>query len=77
MDGSGFGGALHFFLRDVASNTVGDVLADRAAEQERFLFHDADLLAQVGTRVILQFHAVQQDAPAGVFVEARQQVDQR
>ncbi len=72
MDGGGFRGALDLVLRHVAANAVGDVLADRAAEQERFLLHDANLLTEVGARIILQLHAVEQDAPACIFMETRQ-----
>src|SRR6266498_4094654 len=46
MNGSSFCGALDFLLRDISSDTISDVLPDRAAEQEWFLFHNADLFAQ-------------------------------
>ena len=39
-----------FLVRHLASNAVGDVLANRAREQEWLLFYDADLLAQVAAR---------------------------
>ena len=77
MDGGRAAAAFDFFVRHLASHTVGDVVADGAREQERFLLDDADLAAQVVARVLLEFDAVEQDAPAGVVVEARQQVDQR
>ena len=77
MDRCGFGCPLNFFLRDVSPNTVGDVLADRAAEQEGFLLHDPDLLSQISPRVIPKFHAVDQNTTASVFMEAGQQIHQR
>ena len=74
--GSPGGGFDHFLVGHVAPNAIGDVLADGAGEEEGLLFHDADLLAQVMAGIVLELHAVQVDCAAGVFVKARQQVDQ-
>ena len=41
---------------------VGDVLPDRAGEQEDILLHDADLAAQRGQRHIADIDAVDRDA---------------
>ena len=55
----------------------GDVVADRAAEQGRLLQHDADLRAQALERHVAHVVAVDQHAPGGDVVEARDQVDDR
>jgi ABC-type multidrug transport system fused ATPase/permease subunit len=74
-------------LRDVAARArrahkgVGaperDVLADRAAEQERLLRHDPHLRAQRGRGHVAQVVAVDQDAPRGRVIEARDQLGER
>jgi hypothetical protein len=53
--------------------TVGDVLADGAAEQQHVLRHNRRLVAQVMQRVFPGITAVDQDAPARRVVEAQQQ----
>ena len=52
---------------------VGDVLADRAAEEEDILLHDADLAPQRGQRHVADVDAVDGDAPRVDLVEAGQQ----
>jgi hypothetical protein len=56
---------------------VGDVLGDRAEEQEGLLQHQADVLAVFGDRYRTDVHAVDQDRAFGDIVEAADQVDQR
>ena len=56
---------------------VGDVLRDRAVEQERLLQHHADLLAQGLQSTAPARRAVDQDLPLVRVVEAAEQVDQR
>jgi hypothetical protein len=46
MHGGGFRGALRSPPASRHAHAVQNILADRAAEQERFLLHDADLLTQ-------------------------------
>src|SRR6185503_9553770 len=77
VDCGRFCGAFHFFLRDIASYTISNVLTDRAAEQEGLLLHDADLPSQICTRVILELHAVQQYSSISVFMESRQEIYER
>ncbi len=55
----------------------GDVLADRAAEQERLLRHDPHLRAQRRRADLAQVVAVDEDAPGGRVVEARDELGQR
>ena len=55
--------ALDFFFGDLAADAVGDVFADGAREQERLLFHDADVLAQELARVALQLDPIQRRLP--------------
>ena len=76
MDRGSSGRGLHLFIRNVSSQSIGDVVADRRREQKRFLLHDADLPAQKPARIGPQFFAIQADVAAAVVVEARQQVDQ-
>ncbi len=76
MDGGRPGRGLHLPVRHGPPHPVGDVLPDGPGEEEGLLLDDADLLAQVAPRILPQLHPVQEDAPAGVVVEARQQVDQ-
>ena len=54
-----------------------DVVADRAAEQERLLGHDPHLRAQRGRRHVAQVVAVDEDAAGGRVVEARDELGQR
>jgi predicted amidohydrolase len=56
-----------------AEAAIGDVLADRAAEQEDVLLHDADLAAQRGERHVPDIDAVDGDRAGADLVEARQQ----
>ena len=56
---------------------VGDVLGDRAEEQERLLQHDADVAAVVGHGEAADVDAVDQDRAVAHVVEAADQVDQR
>ncbi len=56
---------------------VGDVLADRAAEQPGVLQHHAEGPAQVVAGHLAGVDAVDGDAPAVDLVEAHQQVDER
>ena len=55
----------------------GDVLPDRAAEQERLLRHDAHLRAQRPHGDVAQVVAVDQHAALGRVVEARDQLRER
>ena len=71
------GSRFDLFLSHASTHTIQNILADRAAEQERLLLHNTDLLAQILARIIAQFHAIEQDLSTSVIVEARQQVDQR
>ena len=71
-----FGSLFNLCLGNVAVNSIHNVFPDGSAEQKRLLFYDADLPAQVLARIILQFHAVQQDASTSVIVETRQQIYQ-
>ena len=67
----------HFLVRHLAAHAVGDVLADRAGEQEGFLLDDADLPAQVARGVVLAGSTPSSRiCPPLCLVEARQQVDQ-
>ena len=63
------GSFFNFLIRYIPAHPVGNIFADRAGEQERFLLNDADLLTQVFARVTVQFHPVQQDLTPGVFIE--------
>ena len=56
---------------------VGDVLGDRAVEQERLLQHDADVAAVFFHGKGADVDAVDQDRAFGHVVEAADQVDQR
>ena len=51
MNGRELGCLNDFFIRNLAMNTIGDVLFDRAGEQEWLLLHDPDLGAEVIARV--------------------------
>ena len=46
MDGGRLGSRDHLGLRHLPPGPVSDILADRTGEEERLLFHNADLLAQ-------------------------------
>jgi len=76
MDGRGPRRAMHFLVAHLAPHAIGDVFPDGAREQERFLLHNADLLAQIAARIFAQLHAVDGDA-ALILVEPRQQIHQR
>jgi hypothetical protein len=52
----------------------GDVVGDRAAEQERLLGHDPHLRAQRVRRHVAQVVAVDEHAPVGWVVEARDEL---
>ena len=54
-----------------------DVLADRAAEQERLLRHDPHLRAQRVHRDVAEVEAVDQHAALGRVVEARDELGER
>ena len=56
-------------------SAIGDVVADRAAEQRRLLQDDADLVAQTLERHVAHVVTVDQHAALGDIVEARQQID--
>ncbi len=56
---------------------VGDVLGDRAVEQERLLQHDADVAAVFLDREGADVGAVDRDRPFGDVVEAADEVDDR
>ncbi len=60
-----------------AEAAVGDVVAQRAGEQEHVLLHDADPRAQRGEGRVAHVHPVHQHAPALDVVEARQQRAER
>ena len=53
--------------------SVGDVLADRAGEEEDILLHDADLAPQRRERHVADIDAVDRDAARIDLVEAGQQ----
>ena len=53
---------------------VGDVVANRADEEEDVLLHDADGRAQRRERDVADVVAVDRDAAVGDVVEARDQV---
>jgi hypothetical protein len=55
----------------------GDVLADRAGEQEAFLRNDPELAAQRRLRHVAQVVPVDSDPPFARVVEARQQLGDR
>ena len=50
--------AQFFLLGYLAVNPVSDIFADRSRKEEWFLFHGANLIAQVTARISLQFNAV-------------------
>ncbi len=56
---------------------VGDVLGDRAEEQERLLQHEPDVAPVFGHRQRADVDAVDADRPLGHVVEAADQVHQR
>ena len=49
---------------------VGDVLADRAGEEDRVLQDDRDLVAQPGCRAVAEVAAIECDRPLGGVIEA-------
>ncbi len=63
-------------LRFGGLHAVGDVGAHGVIEQHDLLPDHRHLATQVRQRVIIQCHAVQRDAAAAGFVEARHQPDQ-
>src|SRR5437763_8698223 len=56
---------------------VGDVVRDRFVEQRRILRDDANRFTQTAGRYRSQIASIDQDAPAGRIVEAKQQARQR
>ena len=60
-----------------AGVAVGDVVADRAAEQPGVLQHHADRAAQLGARHLRDVDAVERDRAGVDLVEAHEQVDER
>jgi len=73
---SGLGRGDDLFLGGVLA-AVGDVLADRAAEQPRVLENHAEGVAQVVTSELPRLDAVDADRSAVDVVEPHQQVDHR
>ena len=71
-----FGRALDL-LAGRAGLAVGDVLRQRAVEQDRLLLHDRDLRAQAGLRHAGDVVAVDRDAPAIHVVQPLDQLDER
>ena len=57
--------------------TIGDILANGAAEQEHILLHDADLAAQGRLRHVPDVDAIDRDRAAVELVEARQERAER
>jgi len=55
---------------------VAEVAGDRAAEQERLLGDDPDLVPDVVLGHLADVDAVERDRPAGHVVEARDEVDE-
>ena len=73
MNVGGAGRRFKFGLGGIQAG-IQQVGADGIVEQVRFLGHHADLRAERIERDLAQIHAVQQNAPAGRVVQARDQV---
>ena len=71
-----FGGGDRLLGR-AGGQAVNQIVPDRAAEQERLLQHDADLLAELLRRELAYVNAVDQHAAFVHVVETAEQVDQR
>ena len=76
MDGGSPRGFVHFLIADNAFDAVNDILADGAGEEERLLFDDADLLAQVMDGIVIDIASIQVHSAGGDIIKARQQVHQ-
>src|SRR5439155_9823846 len=73
----GLGGGDYFLFARAAQAAVGDIGVDRVVEEHDVLAHEGDVRAQAGERQLLEVVAVEQDAPGGGRVKARQEVDER
>jgi hypothetical protein len=69
-------GCLNFVLSHFPADAVSDVFANAARKQKRFLFNDADLLAQITARIPVELDLIQKDMPLGIVIKTRQQVNQ-
>ncbi len=74
---SGFAcGIFNFFLAHFTAHAVGDIVTNRAGEQERFLLHNANLRAQIITRIVVEVYAIQQNSATVDIIKTWQKVDQ-
>ena len=75
--GAGGAGGGDDFGRRCVGPAVGDVLGDRAVEQERLLQHDADVAAILFDRERADVGAIDENRAVGDVVEAADEIHER